>query len=116
MNNFQVLIHEPRDGVLVLSLSGELDLFTSQPVRDAAALAIGDHSYQCVVFDLTNLAFMDSSGLHILADTHRAMRASGRTVRIVSQSDRIAKMFELTGLDRLLTVVPDRDSALALAA
>jgi anti-anti-sigma factor len=116
VNNFQVLIHEPHDGVVVFGLSGELDMLTAKSLQDASSAAVGDSDYRCLVFDLTNLTFMDSTGLHILAQTHQKMTAAGRSVRVVNESPRLGKLFELTGLDSLLTIVPDRDSALALAA
>jgi anti-anti-sigma factor len=68
------------------------------------------------VFDLTRVSFMDSAGLHLLVDMDRTMKAGGGAVKVVNAHTGIAKIFELTGIDRLLTIVPDREAALALVA
>ena len=116
MNNFQILLHEPDEGVLVIALSGEVDLGTVLPVRDAARAATESGEYRCIVFDLTKLDFLDSSGLRVLVETHNKMAAAGGLMRIVNTSSGIAKVFELTGLDRVFEIVADRPTALAPVA
>jgi anti-sigma B factor antagonist len=109
---FQLLLSEPRPEVLVFGLSGELDLGTIPPLREAAAKATaGD--YQVLVFDLSGLDFMDSTGLHLLAETQRAMAAKGQQTVVVCSSPMLLNVFELTGLDRILTIVATREQALA---
>jgi anti-sigma B factor antagonist len=112
VTKFQLLLSEPRDDVLVLGMSGELDLGTVGPLREAARTAT-TNSYRAVVFDLTRLAFIDSSGLHVIAETHRAMAETGRQTRVVCSSRMICHIFNLTGLDSILTIVPTREEALA---
>ena len=51
-----------------------------------------------------------------MTDLHNQMRATGGEFRIVNTNRNAARIFELTGLDRLLTIVPDRAAALALVA
>ena len=116
MDNFQLLLHEPDDGVLVLSMSGELDLATVGPVREATKAATDSGDYRCLVFDLSQLDFMDSSGIQVLVDTNRRMKARGGHLRVVSNSPNIGKVLEITALDRVLDIVPDRETALALVA
>jgi anti-anti-sigma factor len=115
-NNFQLLLQEPDEGVLVFALRGELDMLHADEVKDAVATAVGSGEYRRLVFDLTRLGFLDSSGIHILVDTHRKMQAARGDVTVVCASPNLARIFELTGLDRVLTIVPDRGSALALVA
>lgn len=112
MTNFQLLLSKPKDGVLVLGMSGELDLATVGALREAADTAVAG-SYQVVVFDLTELDFIDSSGLHVLAETHRAMAAQGRQTKVVCSSQMMGHIFKLTGLDEMLTIFATRGEALA---
>ena len=114
MNNFQLLVHETSDDVLVLAARGEIDIATVGQIKEAAAIASG--AYRCLVLDLTRVTFMDSSGLHALTDLHNQMKAAGGEFRVVNSNRNAAKIFELTGLDRLLKIVPDRASAVALVA
>jgi anti-anti-sigma factor len=116
MNNFQILLHEPDEGVLVIALSGEVDLGTVLPVSDAARAATDSGDYRCIIFDLTKLDFLDSSGLRVLVECHNKMVASGGAMRVVNTSTGIAKVLEITGLDRVFEIVADRPTALALVA
>lgn len=116
VDNFQALLHEANGGALVLALRGEVDMATADVVKQAAARASGTDGYRCLVVDLSEVSFMDSSGLHAIADAHRAMQAAGGQVRVVNDSPSLARIFELIGLNRLLTIVADRESALAVVA
>ena len=116
MNNFQILLHELDEGVLVIALSGEVDLGTVLPVRDAARAATESGDYRCIIFDLTELEFLDSTGLRVLVETHNKMAAAGGAMRIVNSSAGLAKVFEITGLDHVFEIVADRPTALALVA
>ena len=116
MDNFQLLLHEASEDVLVLAARGEIDIATVGQVKEAAAIAITSRDYRCLVLDLTRVTFIDSSGLHAFTDLHNQMRATGGEFRIVNTNRNAARIFELTGLDRLLTIVPDRAAALALVA
>jgi len=116
MQDFQLLLSEPDMGVLELRLAGEVDMATVAPLRETAATAVASGDYDCMVLDLTGVSFMDSSGLHVLVETQRAMTAAGREMKVVCSSGNLLKIFELTGLDRVLTIVSDRSEAFAVAA
>jgi anti-sigma B factor antagonist len=99
-------------------MSGELDLGTVTPLRDAARAAAKD-DYRALVFDLSRLDFIDSTGLHVLVEAHRAMLAAGRESKVVCSATTMLRIFELTGLSNVLDIVGSRDEALsgyALAA
>jgi anti-anti-sigma factor len=113
VNSFQVLLSHPSDDVLVLNLSGELDLGTATPLKEATKAALASGDYRLLVFDLTHLDFMDSTGLHVIAKTHRAMVAAGGTTKVVCASQNMMRVFELTGLVGILTFAEDRAGALA---
>lgn len=116
MQDFQLLLSEPGEGMLELTLIGEVDLGTEGPLREATRTAIASGDYHTLVFDLRRLSFMDSTGLHVLTAAHREMAAAGGTTKVVCDSANLLKIFELTGLDRFLSVVNSRDEAVAVAA
>ncbi|HEX6714408.1 MAG TPA: STAS domain-containing protein [Thermoleophilaceae bacterium] len=113
MQEFQLLLSEPGGGVLELTLIGEVDLATVQTLRDATETAVASGDYSCLVFNLEQLGFIDSSGLHALADAHQAMKATGGTATVICGPGNIRKLLELTGLDRLFPIVTTRDEAVA---
>ena len=116
MVDFQLLLSEPREGVLVMNVSGEMDLSTAKQFEDAVTAAVASGDHQTLVLDLSHLGFMDSTGLHLLARTHTGMRAAGGELKVVCPTPAIRKLLEIVNLDRLITVVETRDDAFAVAA
>ena len=116
MQEFQFLLHEPSARALELKLSGEIDMGTVGPLRDAVAAATASGDYDAVVFDLTEVGFMDSSALHLLTEAHRAMTAAGGRMTVVCPAANMRKIFELTGLDRVFSIVTDGGQQVAVAA
>lgn len=116
MQDLQLLLSEPSDGVLEFKLSGEIDIATVTPLKDAARKALASEAYSCLVFDLTGVTFMDSTALHVLAEANRRMSAKGGGVRLVCSCDNLLKVFSLTGLDQVLSIYRERSDAFALAA
>lgn len=116
MQEFQLLLSEPSPGVLELKLRGEVDIATVDTLREATTAAVATGDYECLVYDLCGTTFMDSSGLHALADANRLVTRSGGVMRVVCASGNLLKVFELTGLTQMLSIFSDRSEALALAA
>lgn len=88
-------------GTLTAHLIGELDHHTAAPIRneiDAAVLAARSTR---LILDLSRLTFMDSSGIGLIMGRYRLMTATGGTLRVRGDDERINRMIRLAGLDRL---------------
>ena len=103
------------DGRLRISIVGEFDLSGVEHFREVVTPAIGSGEYSEIEFDLGQLTFIDSSGLHALAEADRAMRGGGGQVRIVGVAAPLLKVFKLIGLDRVLTILTPSPAASAVA-
>jgi anti-sigma B factor antagonist len=102
-----------RDDALVVALTGEFDLASAQLVDEELARA--QESYPVVILDLSQVTFMDSSGLHVVLGVDERMRASGSTLRVVPGSPQVQRLFELTGATSRLDTVADSSPAGASA-
>ena len=107
MQNFEVLLEEPSPQVLELKLTGELDLGTVDTLRAAAGPAAASGAYRCLILDMTELGFIDSSGLHVLTEVDKAMASAAGAMKLVCRPGCITKVLELTGLDRVFTIVTE---------
>jgi anti-anti-sigma factor len=107
-----VLAAEP---VPRLVLGGELDLATAHELPEAAAAAAGRGG---LVIDLRQLRFIDSTGLRALILVHRECEAGGRRLRLIPGPEAVQRLFELTGVDKLLEFVtaPDGDGVTSAQA
>lgn len=62
-----------------------------------------------VLVDLTDISFMDSSGLGALVNALKTSRAAKKRFCICSISDQVRILFELTDMARVFEIFPSRD-------
>lgn len=104
----EVPIHvatDRRGDAAVVTVAGEVDAHTASEVRAAVEAAIGPQAR--VVVDLTDVTFLDSTGLGVFVTALKHLREQQGTLDLVITSPRVLKVFELTGLD---VVIPIRDA------
>lgn len=99
-------------GAVVVTVSGELDVYTAPLLRDAL-LTLPLAELDVVVGDLSGLEFMDSSGLGVLVAAQKKLRAGGGGLRLVCAGGPVLRMLDLTGLSTALAVHPTLEAALA---
>ena len=87
----------------VITVSGEVDIATSPALDAAIATAIGEEAKQIVV-DLTDVSFMDSSGLGVIVRGLKRAREAEIDLDLVISNDRVLKVFAITGLDQVLKI------------
>jgi anti-sigma B factor antagonist len=95
----------------VVSVSGEVDLFTAPEFkrRVMAPIAAGvDH----VIVDLTETTFVDSSSLGVLIGAHRRLKSHGGRLVVACDGEEIVKTFRITGLDSVFSLVDSVEAAL----
>ena len=83
--------------------AGELDLATAPGLSETLSSAMGQATLTLI--DLTELAFMDCSGLHVLLDAHTHARGSGKRLAITSGSPGIDALFTLTNTRSDLSLI-----------
>jgi anti-sigma B factor antagonist len=110
--NFDVKTDKIDDSTYVISLSGEVDLYTAPEFKAQLLDVIGDGGKEVVV-DFSNTTFIDSTTLGVLVGGVKRLRAQDGRLSLVCSDRNITKIFEITGLDRVFTIYPTRDEALA---
>ncbi|HEU5160491.1 MAG TPA: STAS domain-containing protein [Streptosporangiaceae bacterium] len=109
----------------VVALRGELDLAGAARLRDRLRTVCEDNKGR-VVLDLTELRFVDSTGLSILVEYHEKARSAGGRLILLAPGASVVRILNITGLrerlairDRLEDAVdesPDRLDASAAEA
>ena len=97
-------------GVAVLEVRGEIDVATSPQMRDQLGEMV-EHKPELLIVDLTDVSFIDSTGLGVLVEAVTGARADGGDLRLVVTQPHIIKLFELTGLDTVFSVVSSTSEA-----
>lgn len=95
----------------VLALDGDIDLQTAGPLRDR--LAELTTPGRIVVVDLSDVDFLDSSGLGTFVGAANALRAAGGSLRLACPRPHVSKVFSLSRLTEVIPVHDDVSSAAA---
>lgn len=93
--------------VLLVSLNGRFDLHSAGQVK---ALWADDETVRSLVFDLTDVSFMDSTALATLVSALKLARARGGSVFIVNPSPAVRTVFDLTRMDRVFQIEASLDA------
>ncbi|MGB8907948.1 MAG: STAS domain-containing protein [Candidatus Cybelea sp.] len=82
---------------LIFKLRGSLDLATAPTIRAALGEATEKGSQRLIV-DLTQLEFLDSTGLGVLIGAHRRAAERGGSFRLIVKDGPISRLLNITGL------------------
>jgi anti-sigma B factor antagonist len=98
------------DGYELLAVEGELDIASAPRMISALNEAFAELAHPLVV-DLSNVGFMDSTGLALLMNAHRRVKRRGHGFAIVCPRGPISRVFEIADMVDRLHVCPDIASA-----
>ncbi len=108
-----VEVHAPRPGVMVVAPKQDVDLSRSPELRNALRSA-QDRSPGMLVVDLTDVGYMDSSGLATLVEAMRTAKSTGAPLVLAGMHAKVRAIFEIARLDQFFTIVDTVDDALAV--
>jgi anti-sigma B factor antagonist len=93
------------DGIPMLHLNGEVDLYTVPAFEQAISGAIADGTTVLVV-DLTEISYLDSSGLSALIVAYKKLAAQGGDLYVVASKDppAVRRVLEITRVDSFIRV------------
>ena len=110
--NFDIKTEQLGGQSYVISLAGEVDLYTAPEFKQQLLEVIGEGAKEVVV-DFSDTTFIDSTTLGVLVGGVKRLRTSDGQLSLVCDDRNITKIFEITGLDKVFTIYPSRDEALA---
>jgi len=102
------------DGDLaIVAMGGELDYEASPQLRARLVGAIKAGGRR-LVLDLSDVTFIDSTAIGVLAGTvARLDEAGGGSLAVVSTNDKVLQIFEITGLDSVISLHSSREEAVS---
>jgi anti-sigma B factor antagonist len=109
--NFSLSSETPAEGAdAVVSLEGEVDLYTAPELKQELHRLVGEGAKQ-IVIDMTATTFIDSTTLGVLLSVVKRVRPEGGAVLLVCPDRNVRRIFEITLLDRVFTIVDTREEA-----
>lgn len=100
------------DDTHLIAVRGEVHVSTAPEFSDRLndAIATGKSG---VVIDMTDVAFIDSTGLSVLLNALRRVTRQQGTLALAVSNPTVLRLFEITRLDSTFDILPDRDAAIA---
>jgi anti-sigma B factor antagonist len=104
-----------RDGqATVIDLAGDIDLHRVGAMHHELLAVVREQPAKLII-DLTNVGYMDSSGVGMLVDIFRRVNGYTGFMALVGPNPRVQNLFEITKLDRFFKIYPTLDEALRAA-
>ena len=103
---------EPKKGLMVCHVEGEIDISSSPDVKKAFDKLISQKTPK-IVINLSRVTYVDSSGLATLVEILKNMRSYGGRMRLASMSSKIKSLFEITKLEKLFEIMADEETAIS---
>ncbi len=97
---------------LVIRIGNELDHHTADRIRQESEEYICKNNVNRIVFDFGGTSFMDSSGIGIIMGRYKVLRALGGKVAVANMSQSIAKIFSMSGLQKIVSYYETLEDAL----
>jgi anti-sigma B factor antagonist len=105
MHEFRLDIVGPNGDCAVLQVSGEVDAYTApmlrEQIRELTAKGVVH-----LIADLSQVDFLDSTGLGALVGGLKRLREAGGSLTLVIVAPRILRLFQITGLTKVLAIHP----------
>jgi anti-anti-sigma factor len=89
-------------GTVRLAVTGEVDLGTADPLREAMTRLMGDGQVTRLVVDFADVSFLDAAGIAALLAGYRYAEGRGITFTVVNCRPKPLRVFEILALDKLL--------------
>ncbi len=109
--DMEITVNPAGQQAVVVKLSGRLDLLVAADVKQRLAQVVNE-GFRLIVVDMSEVSFVDSSGLGALIGGLKAARLAGGDLRLASPGPQAQAMLELTTLHRVLKPYPNVTEAL----
>lgn len=107
------IIFDIMGSTLVAELFGELDHHAAETAREKVDAALESHEVKSLVFDFTNVSFMDSSGIGMVLGRYRRMGETDGKIAIVSCSKTMRNILNMAGVFSVIDYYDTKEEAVA---
>ena len=93
-----------RDKSLLLKITEEIDHHAVEKLRRKADLEIEKHIPRKVIFDFTNVTFMDSAGIGLLLGRYKNITSLGGSLEVINATETVSKILIMSGINKIINI------------
>ena len=97
----------------LITVHGEIDLYNGKQLKEKVGVIEDTSESSNLILDIKDVEYIDSTGLGILIGIKRRTTEMGGRLTLVLHSDRIIKLFEITGLSNIFTITRSLENAIS---
>lgn len=101
-----------KQGILVVRVEGELDMHLADELRRRVDEALSGGGIRHVLLSLKGVTFVDSSGVGVILGRYKKITAQGGRLAAVGVRPQVARVFEMSGLFRVMPTFASEADAL----
>lgn len=101
-----------RGTTLIIKVIGELDHHTAEYVRQKIDSELLKSTTKNIVFDFSELSFMDSSGIGVIIGRYKNVRKLNGRAAVVNAADQIIRILDMSGILKIIPVYKSLDDAI----
>ena len=98
---------------LIVRIQGELDHHSADDIRTKTDKAFARSQARHIIFDFRHVSFMDSSGIGMIIGRYKMLSAAGGKVFAVGIGDNLKRIFDISGLPKIIGCYRDAEEAMA---
>ncbi len=106
------LTTDMQSGIFIVRIEGELDLSSVGEFRQTVDEVLDNQRSKYLLMNLEQLTFIDSSGLGAILGRYKKVNLLGGRILVTNIKPQITRIFELSGLHKILAVYPTEAEAL----
>jgi anti-anti-sigma factor len=99
-------------GIVILTLVGEIEIYNTGAVQAEVKTLIAEKKAR-VVLNMEAVPFIDSTGIGMVLQFQKNLRASGGALKLAKVSPAVDKVFHLTKLNSILEIFDSEEDAMS---
>lgn len=97
---------------LIVTIQGEVDHHTSVEIREKVDREFQKRRARNIIFDFTDIRFMDSSGIGVLMGRYRNVMILGGDVALYGVGDQVDRVLSISGIYKIMKNYDTMDEAI----
>lgn len=100
---------------LIVRLTGEIDEEKAKALRSKIDVEFDEAMAKDMIFDLSKVSFMDSTGIGMIIGRYKRAAALGGSVKVFGADRVVKRIIELSGLGRIVKIYATEEAAVGKA-
>ena len=94
--------YKNEDKQLIFKMDEEIDECTVQKIRRKLDNEIEKHMPKEIIFDFSDVSFMDSAGIGLLIGRYKLANMLGGKVQVANMTSPVRKIFQMSGMQKII--------------